>query len=83
MEKKLITIEEKQYWDKIKNTSQIISYDELIYIDPNFIDEFCTYLTNSGTDIYSFQKSSAEYRTKIYNTWFMSLPPEKRQLDLF
>ena len=39
MEKKLITIEEKQYWDKIKNTSQIISYDELIYIDPNFIDE--------------------------------------------
>lgn len=83
MEKKLITIEEQQYWDKIKNTSRIISYDELIYIDPNFIDEFCTYLTNSGTDIYTFQQSSASYRTKIYNAWFMSLPPEKRQLDLF
>jgi hypothetical protein len=83
MEKKLITIEEQQYWDKIKNTSQIISYEELIYIDANFIDEFCTYLTNSGTDIYAFQKSSASYRTKIYNNWFLNLPPEKRQLDLF
>ena len=68
MEKKLITIEEQQYWDNLKN-NQIISYDELIYIDANFIDEFCTYLTNCGTDLYTFQKSSASYRTKIYNTW--------------
>jgi hypothetical protein len=83
MEKKLITNEEKEYWNNLKKSNDIISYDELIYIDPNFIDEFCTYLTNSGTDIYSFQKSSASYRAKIYNNWFRNLPPEKRQLDLF
>jgi len=83
MEKKLITNEERQYWDNLKNSSHIISYEELIYIDPNFIDEFATYLSDCGTDIYNFQKSSASYRTKIYNNWFLNLPPEKRQLDLF
>lgn len=67
---------------KIDRGKKLLSDVDLIYIDPDFIDQFVDYLVSTGTDLYSFQISRPEYRAKIYNRWFNSLPGSKRQLSL-
>lgn len=83
MKKKLITPAEAVYWQKINTNENYLSADDLVYIDPDFIDRFVDYLVKTGVSIYAFQNSSAKYRAHTYNRWFKSLPPEDRQLLLF
>lgn len=68
--------------EKFERGKKLLSDVDLVYIDPDFIDLFVDHLISTGTDLYSFQISRPEYRAKIYNRWFNSLPGNKRQLSL-
>ena len=51
-------------------------------LTPDLIDDFVTWLTSQGYNLYSFQLSDVAYRKKLFAQFWKQLPPDKKQFKI-
>ena len=55
---------------------------QLPELDPDVIDDFVTWLTSHGYDLYSFQISDVKFKADLFRMYRNQLPPEKQQFKI-
>lgn len=51
-------------------------------LTPDLIDDFVTWLTENGYDLYSFQLSDVKFRREMFSTFWKQTSPDQQQFKM-